>query len=105
MKNELIKRILSSIIIIPISFFFIFKGSLFLIFFLLFLFLISFYEWLNIVKKIYLKILGTIFLIFSFYSCYILREHDYSSFLLIIIICVSTDIGGYVFGNFLKDQN
>lgn len=102
MKNELTKRILSSTLIIPISFFFIFKGSFLFIFFLLLLFLISLYEWLNIVKKINLKIYGTIFLIFSFHSSYILREHDFSSFLLIIIICVSTDIGGYVFGKFFK---
>ena len=102
MKNELIKRILSSVIIIPISLFFIYKGSFFFIFFLLSLFLVSLYEWCNIVKKINLKIYGIIFLLLSFYSCYILRENSISFFLLIIIICVSTDIGGYFFGKFFK---
>ncbi|MDC1177111.1 phosphatidate cytidylyltransferase [Candidatus Pelagibacter sp.] len=102
MKNELTKRVLSSIIIIPISIFFVFKGSFLFILFLLLLFLISLYEWFTIAKKTFLKIFGIIFLIFSLYSCYNLREYEISSFLFIIIICVSTDIGGYFFGKFFK---
>lgn len=79
-----------------------FKGSFLFILFLLLLFLISLYEWFAIAKKTFLKIFGIIFLIFSFYSCYNLREYEILSFLFIIIICVSTDIGGYFFGKFFK---
>ena len=102
MDKELIKRILSSIIIIPLSLFFIFKGSTFFILFLVILFLISFSEWLSMTKKLEIKILGLLFLLFSFYSTFSLREDGLKSFLLIIIICVSTDLGGYIFGKLFK---
>ena len=102
MDKELFKRILSSIIIIPLSLFFIFKGSTFFILFLVILFLISFSEWLSMTKKLEIKILGLLFLLFSFYSTFSLREDGLSSFLLIIIICVSTDLGGYIFGKLFK---
>ena len=102
MKKELKKRILSSLIIVPISLFFIFKGSFFFIFFLTMLLLISLSEWLKMNKKIEPKILGLLFLIFSFYSTYMIRNKDLDYFLLIIIICISTDLGGYIFGKLFK---
>ena len=51
MNNEFKKRLLSSIILIPLSIFFIIKGSQFLIFFLGILFLASSYEWIEMNKK------------------------------------------------------
>ena len=83
MKKELKKRILSSLIIVPISLFFIFKGSFFFIFFLTMLLLISLSEWLKMNKKSEPKILGLLFLIFSFYSTYMIRNKDLDYFLLI----------------------
>ena len=47
MIKEFEKRFLSSIILIPISIFFIIKGSVFFIFFLSVLFLVTSYEWLK----------------------------------------------------------
>ena len=41
----------------------------------------------------------------SFYSAYIIRANDSNSlkfFLYILIVCVSTDIGGYIFGKIFK---
>ena len=102
MDKELQKRILSSIIIIPLSLFFIIKGSTFFILFLLILFFISLSEWLNIAKKLEFKFLGILFLIFSFYSTFYYREMNLEFFLLIIIACVSTDLGGYIFGKLFK---
>ena len=102
MAKELQKRILSSMIIIPLSLFFIIKGSTFFILFLLILFLISSSEWLNMTKKLEFKLLGISFLIFSFYSTFYIREDGLMSFLLIMIICVSTDLGGYIFGKIFK---
>ena len=55
-------------------------------------------------KKFY-SYLGYVFLFFSFYSIYSLRNNfnfDYSFVLLIISICVFTDIGGYLFGKVFK---
>jgi|TARA_B100001093_G_scaffold514390_1_gene588308 phosphatidate cytidylyltransferase len=102
MDKELQKRILSSIIIIPLSLFFIIKGSTFFILFLLILFLISSSEWLNMTEKLEIKLLGIFFLIFSFYSTFYIREDNLMFFLLIVIICVSTDLGGYIFGRLFK---
>ena len=53
-------------------------------------------------KKLEIKIFGLLFLLFSFYSTFSLREDGLTSFLLIIIICVSTDLGGYIFGKLFK---
>ena len=101
MKNDFIKRFLSSIILIPISFFFIIKGSFILNFFLIICFFITVYEWFKMIKKNYIKLIGLIFIIFSFYSIYKIRndfDGDYLYLLFVLITCVSTDIGGYVFG-------
>ena len=103
MKKELYKRILSSLILIPTVFFFIIKGSYFFNYFILVVLLIALYEWhfLSTKKNYYLP--GLIFILFSFYTVYYLRnDGDFSFFLLIIIICISTDIGGYIFGKLLK---
>ena len=104
MKKEFEKRIYSSIIIIPLSLFFLIKGTVYFTFFLSILFLATTYEWINICKKkLIYKILGTIFLIFSFYSAYQLRNiGGIDSFILIVLICIFTDIGGYIFGKFFK---
>ena len=67
------------------------------------LFLITIYEWFKISRKNNLfKFLGTIFILFSFYSSFVVREEGLKFFLLIVIICVFTDIGGYMFGKFFK---
>tara|TARA_B100001121_G_C18282951_1_gene431589 strand:- start:55 stop:543 length:489 start_codon:yes stop_codon:yes gene_type:complete len=53
-------------------------------------------------KKPY-SVFGYIFLFFSFYTIYKLRiDNDYWFLLFITILCVSTDIGGYVFGKIFK---
>ena len=104
MIKEFEKRVLSSIILIPISIFFIIKGSVFFIFFLSVLFLATSYEWLKMNKKNdLLKFFGIIFLFLSFYTTLEIREnYDLNVFLLIITICIFTDIGGYLFGNIFK---
>tara|TARA_B100000886_G_scaffold188073_1_gene129262 strand:- start:692 stop:1186 length:495 start_codon:yes stop_codon:yes gene_type:complete len=54
-------------------------------------------------KKSY-NIFGHLFLIFSFYSAYFVRNEftaGFFIFLVIILICICTDIGGYVFGKIL----
>ena len=104
MIKEFEKRLLSSFILIPITIFFIIQGSVFFTFFLSILFLASSYEWLNMCKKNnLLKLSGIIFLLFSFYTVFEIREkYSFESFLAIIIICIFTDIGGYVFGKTFK---
>ena len=104
MKKEFEKRLYSSFIIIPVSFFFLFQGSVFFIFFLSTLFIATSYEWTKMLKKKFLiKILGILFLIISFYSAYKFRNDiGLIPFILIILICIFTDLGGYIFGKFFK---
>ena len=104
MIKEFEKRLLSSLILIPITIFFIIQGSVFFTFFLSLLFLATSYEWLKMSKKNnLLKVLGIIFLLFSFYVAYKIREGEsFKFFLFIVVICISTDIGGYIFGKIFK---
>ena len=105
MKNELKKRILSSVVLIPIVFFLIVKGSYFFFILLLLGFLISSYEWHSLSKNKKYYIFGFIFLICSFTSMYQIRNgqvNSYQLFIIILSICILTDIGGYFFGNVFK---
>ena len=103
MSSEFIKRVLSSLILIPITLFFIFKGSYLFVFFISICFGLIIYEWHMMSKKKSYRIFGFIFLIISFYTIYKLRiDNDYWFLLFVLTICVSTDIGGYVFGKLFK---
>ena len=104
MNKEFQKRVLSSVVLIPLATFFIVKGSIFFAFFLGLFFLTTSYEWIKMCEKNNLmKLLGILFLLFSFYSSFYLRENSgLNLFFFIILICISTDIGGYVFGNIFK---
>ena len=105
MKQELKNRILSSIVLIPFSLFFIIKGSYFFNLFILICLIISFYEWYLMSKSKFYNIPGYLFLTISFSTLYILRNNtDFGlpTIILILIICISTDTGGYVFGKTFK---
>ena len=102
MLKEFEKRLLSSIILIPATFLIILEGKIFFYIFLSLAFLISSYEWHKMIKRYDLKILGILFLLFSFYSAFYFRSQNLEGFLLIILICISTDIGGYLFGKLFK---
>tara|TARA_Y100000590_G_scaffold344444_1_gene393860 strand:- start:514 stop:1155 length:642 start_codon:yes stop_codon:yes gene_type:complete len=104
MKSELLKRILSAIILIPLVAFFIIKGGIYFNFFILVCFLIALYEWHMMSKNKLYSLYGYIFLFFSFYSTYLFRNElgNEMLFLFVIIICISTDIGGYIFGKIFK---
>ena len=95
--SNLVKRILSSIVLIPLAFYFIFYGSYMLIFFTFICFVIACYEWHIMTNNKPYKIYGFIFLIISFYTFYDLSVDTVGLFF-VLTICISTDIGGYVFG-------
>ena len=105
MKNELIKRIISSIILIPSIFLIISAGSYFFNFFVTICFLIISYEWFSMAKKKNYIFFGYLFLIFSFYSIFKLRNiygEGFDFVLLILLICICSDIGGFLFGKIFK---
>ena len=103
-NKELQKRILSSIILIPVSFFFVIQGSFTFIFFLSLIFLVTSFEWFKMTKdNDLIKIFGLFFLFFSFFSTIYLRQHiGLNFFLFIVIVCIFTDTGGYIFGKIFK---
>ncbi len=105
MNDEFIKRICSSLILIPIALFFIIKGSFLFNLFIIICFLVTSYEWHKMSRKKTYYLFGLLFLIISFYSAYKIRTimgGDYIYFVMILLICISTDIGGYVFGKIFK---
>ncbi len=53
-------------------------------------------------KRYDFKIFGIIFLLLSFYSVHLIRDRELFEFLMIFIICITTDIGGYIFGKTFK---
>ena len=102
-NSELKNRIFTSIIITPIVLFFIMNTSIYFSFFLLIIFLLTVHEWIRMNTKIALKIFGTIYLIIASYLIYLLRfNFNIEIFLLVIVICISTDLGGFIFGKTFK---
>ena len=75
------------------------------ILFILYCFIVTSYEWHMMSKNRPYTFLGFIFIIFSFYTVYYLRNEfygDFIYFLMIFLICIFTDIGGYIFGRTFK---
>ena len=104
MKDEIFKRVLSSIILFPVVISIIIYSSILLNLLLIICFCLVLYEWhmLSKTKKYYF--LGILFLLLSFYTIYKFKDlnNNYINFLFILLICISTDIGGYVFGKIFK---
>ena len=104
MNDESFKRVLSSIILFPVVISIIIYSSILLNLLLIICFCLVLYEWhmLSKTKKYYF--LGILFLLLSFYTIYKFKDlnNNYINFLFILLICISTDIGGYVFGKIFK---
>ena len=99
--SNLLQRIITSLILIPTVLFCIFQGSYILIFFTILCLILSLYEWSMMIEKMLLKICGYFFLIISFYFFYKLSSETWK-LLFVIVVSVSSDIGGYIFGKIFK---
>ena len=112
--SNLQKRILTSIIIFPLSIFFIIQGGNFLLCFLFIVFFVANYELFSVFNKKIIILFLDLILILSLFSIYTLRHdsfylnaplNDQESFVLlmwVIILCICSDIGGYIFGKIFK---
>ena len=103
--TNLQKRIFTSIIALPLSLFFIFKGGYFLLLFLLSIFFVANYELFSVFRKKTTILFLDLILILSLYLIYYLSDLNEISFyilLWIIILVVCSDVGGYVFGKIFK---
>jgi len=101
MSKELIKRLITSIFIITVTACSIYLGGLIFNIFLLLIFFVSLIEWKNLTNNRLIFSLGLLFLFLSLISVYILRYENFYFFIFILIISVSSDVGGYVFGKLL----
>jgi len=103
--NNLQKRFITSIIIFPLSIFFVFKGGYLLLSFLLAAFFIANYELFSVFKAKTTILFLDLILILSLFSIYHLRDDNPVSFKLLIwfiVLTVCSDIGGYTFGKLFK---
>ena len=106
MKSELLKRSIPSLFLISLVFLsalindYIFLSILFIVI------ILSWIEWIKIIEKIIFKkiyriihiILFLIYLLMAFIVCFNVFVIDKYFFLSILMICVFSDVGGYVFG-------
>ena len=106
MKSELLKRFISSAFLIILTFLsaiindYVFLSILFIVI------IFSWVEWIKIIEKIRFKkiyriihiILFLIYLLMAFIVCFNVFVIDKYFFLTILMICVFSDVGGYVFG-------
>ena len=103
--NNFHKRILTSIIIFPLSIFIIFQGGYLLLSYLLLAFLIANYELFSVFKNKKNILFLDLVLILSLFSIYQLRDYNSVSFNLLIwfiVVTVCSDVGGYIFGKIFK---
>ena len=101
------KRILSSIIILPISVFFILKGGNYIVSFLYAILILGNFEVFSAFKRKLTIILIDLILVISLLSVLFLRNDTASSFFLllwVIVLTILSDVGGYVFGKFFKGK-
>ena len=103
--NNFQKRILTSIVLLPLSFFLIFKGGNFLNFFLLSIFLVGNYEIFSVFKKkkyiLFLEIILLSFLI-TIYNLAKTNTESFYILLWILILVICSDVGGYIFGKIFQ---
>ena len=103
--NNLQKRILTSIILFPLSIFFIVKGGNYIISFLYLVLILGNFELFSAFKRKLSIIFLDGMLVLSLLSILHLRNDTTSSFVLliwVIILTISSDVGGYIFGKIFK---
>ena len=109
MKSELFFRTISSIFLLSIVFL---SALIYDYLFLSMLFItvvLSWIEWIKIIEKIKFKkfnhfiniVLFLLYLSFAFLICLNIFIIDKYFFLMILMICVCSDVGGYIFGKLI----
>jgi len=104
---EIIKRILTSLILFHVLIYCSYYSGFYLIVFLGFVYFLCFYEIVKNTKNLLFNFLSNIILIFAFFSFYYLRGDTNYSLVILYWILISnflSDIGGYVFGKAFKGK-
>ena len=107
--SNLQKRILTSLIILPLSLFLVVKSGYYLLFFLMAVFFIANYELFSVFNKRTTILFLDLILILALFSIYSLanpfdevKDTSFYILLWVIILCICSDVGGYVFGKIFK---
>ena len=104
MTKEIVKRVASSIVLLPAVIYIIYNGSILFNLFLIFCLITSIKELFNLTKITPIRLFGIFFLLISLYSVYCFKYNfeNLNYLYLVLLICIGTDIGGYLFGKFFK---
>ena len=107
MRNELLKRSFTSIILLSLFFFCLFTSQTTWIYLLIFFTVICFYEFYNLLRKIF-KINLIFILCISLVALYlyyfqlsltkIRTEYNENIILILLSVCIFSDVGGYIVG-------
>ena len=104
--NNLIKRVITSILLAAVLLFCLFYNNNSWLLLLIFASIISFFEFSKLIKIIFknrnisitlINLITIIYLIFFIYAAYDIAEINLN-ILFIILVCIFSDIGGYVVG-------
>ena len=106
MNSELYKRIISSLFLMCLVFLCALTNDYIFLSILFIVLILSWIEWIKIIEKISIKkvyriihiILFFIYLLLVFIICFNVFVIDKYFFLTILMICVFSDVGGYIFG-------
>ena len=106
MKSELFKRSISSFFLMSLIFITALSSNYIFLSILFIVVILSWVEWIKVIEKIKLKkiyhiihiVLFLIYLLMAFIICFNVFVIDKYFFLTILMICVFSDVGGYVFG-------
>ena len=103
--TNLNKRIFTSLIVFPVSMFFIIKGGNYIVSFLYAILILANFEAFSVFKRKTSIIFLDSVLVVSLLSILHLRNDTTSSLILllwVIILTISSDIGGYIFGKIFR---
>ena len=107
MKNELLKRCFTSIILLTVFFFCLFKSQTSWVYLLIFFTVICFYEFYNLLRKIFkinlifiicLSLIAIYLYYFQLSLTKIRTEYNENIILILLSVCIFSDIGGYIVG-------
>jgi len=107
MKNELLKRSFTSIILLTVFFFCLFKSQTTWVSLLIFFTVICFYEFYNLLRKIfkinlvfilYISLIALYLYYFQLSLTKIRTEYNENIILILLSVCIFSDIGGYIVG-------
>ena len=107
MNYELIKRVFTSLVILPVLIYSTYYSGIYFIIFLGFVYFLSFYEIIKNTKNLLFNIVSNIILVTALYSFYNLRGETNFSLVITYWVLLATflsDIGGYIFGRTFKGK-